>query len=275
MKSPYFLLVLIFTSCLASADEMQIPLFDKSNDLLLLNFDLKTDVDDVHTIAASDLVFSHPSFSNINVLAITGTYGVQSGLYVPADELMDKVFNDKWTDAHMYLADSIKLTIEKMHDVLSTGGKVWIAEAGQSDYTAIVMRTYLSRFGSLPHSSIIVVQHSEWNEENTSADALQFVKENATYIKIPDGNITDNGSPGFNDPSFNAKNLEKIKRTSTVWSLASSISSQYNGINGRYLNETIDKGGVDFSDLVEISWILGLDTLDNTQNFFKNFLDNH
>ena len=274
MKLPFFLSVLVFTSCLASADEIRKPLFDKSNDLLLLNFDLKTDVDDVHTIAAFDLVLNHPSFSNINVFAVSGTYGIQGGLYVPADELMNTVFKNKWTDAHMHLADSIEKTIDEMHDVISNGGRVWIGEAGQSDYTAIVIRTYLSRFGSFPNSSVIIIQHSEWNEEKTSTDALRFVKESATYIKIADGNIADNGSPGFNDSSFNAKALEKIKRTSTVWRLANSISKQYNGKNGRYLNTTIDKGGVDFSDLVEISWILELNELDTTSKFFNKFVYN-
>lgn len=174
----------------------------------------------------------------------------------------------------MHLADSIEKTIDEMHDVISNGGRVWIAEAGQSDYTAIVIRTYLSRFGSFPNSSVIIIQHSEWNEEKTSTDALRFVKESATYIKIADGNIADNGSPGFNDLSFNAKALEKIKRTSTVWRLANSISTQYNGKNGRYLNMTIDRGGVDFSDLVEISWILGLNEIDTTSKFFNKFVYN-
>ena len=44
------------------------PKFSMDKDLLLLNFDLKTDVDDVHTIAALDLILQADEFKSLKLL---------------------------------------------------------------------------------------------------------------------------------------------------------------------------------------------------------------
>lgn len=36
-----------------------------------------------------------------------------------------------------------------------------------------------------------------------------------------------------------------------IWDTAIEIADTYNGVNGRYLNESIHKGGFDFSDVAE------------------------
>lgn len=271
MKPTLFILLLLslpLTLNARTADN-DAPAFNMEKDLLLLHFDLKTDVDDVHTIAATDLILRSPAFTKLKVFAVSGTYGVQGGLYVPADKLLDRVFGNRWVDAHMYRAKALTSTISVIHDTLSTGGKVWLAEAGQSDFTAAILRQYTARFGKLDPTSLIVVQHSEWNENNTSQDALQYTKENTTYIKIPDGNTLGNGTPGYNNPTYPAKQLENQSQpTAETWKMASAISKGFNGVNGRYLNKAIESGGVDFSDLAEVIWILNIENVDSAKDFF-------
>ena len=248
------------------------PTFNIENDLLLLNFDLKTDVDDVHTIAALDLILKSNEFNNLNYYAISGTYGMQSGGYVPANDLFDLVFKHNWTDAHNYRQTSINKTIKKINKTLSLGGNIWMAEAGQSDFTQEILEALNEYNISFTKDRIIVVQHADWNEQETSVDALNYVKEKTTYIRITDGNKMGNGTPGFNNQAYTTKALEnKNLLSSKTWTLANEISTKYNGINGRYNNKAISGGGADFSDLVEITYILDIKNTPDVASFFDLF----
>lgn len=246
--------------------------FNFEKDLLLLNYDLKTDVDDAHTVAAMDLVLRSGEYGNLNYYAVSGTYGKQGGLYVPANKLFDVVFKENWVDAHMYRKQAIDLATKKMHDTLSSGGRVWLAEAGQSDFTQSLLKQ-LDEIGTrFTKEQIVVVQHSEWNENETSIDALAYVKQRTMYKKIPDGNKEGNGSSGFNKADFSVKALEnRTLKSSIAWKEANNITAQYNGVNGRYNNESIQNGGADFSDLAETIWILGIDKVENVDKFFNRF----
>ena len=117
---------------------------------------------------------------------------------------------------------------------------------------------------------IHLVQHSDWNEEVTSPAYLDFVKTNIDYQKIPDGNVVGNGSPGFRSPEY-TQWKDKMTNTKLIetWQLAIDLSNKYNGKEGRYLNEAISAGGLDFSDLSEVCWILGLQDIKNTEHFFN------
>ncbi len=117
-----------------------------------------------------------------------------------------------------------------------------------------------------------VVQHAEWNEEVTTPEKLDFVKRNTDYLKIPDGNGVGNGTPGFRDPEFTDWD-DKITDSALteIWQLAVDIANRYNGAEGRYNNEAILAGGLDFSDLSEVCWILGLQDIRDTEQFFKQY----
>jgi hypothetical protein len=248
------------------------PKFSMDKDLLLLNFDLKTDVDDVHTIAALDLILQADEFKSLNYFAVSGTYGAQAGLFVPANELFKNVFNKRWTDLHNERTVAINDTVKEVTNVLSNGGKVWVVEAGQSDFTQTMLLTLIENGVKYSKDQIITVQHADWNENETSVDALEYVKNNTTYIRITDGNKEDNGSPGFNDATYSAKSLEnKNLLSSKTWILANEISTKYNGINGRYDNKAISGGGVDFSDLVEVTYILDINNTPTVTAFFDKF----
>ena len=76
-------------------------------DLLLAQFDCKTDVDDLHSVAALSTLLSNSDFSRIKYHAVAGTYGTQEGLYVPPNELFQLAFGNSWTDAHKNLESAI------------------------------------------------------------------------------------------------------------------------------------------------------------------------
>lgn len=265
-------ILVILTTLVSFSSNSAEPIFDIEKDLLLLNFDLKTDVDDVHTIAALDLILKSKAFKKLNYYAVSGTYGIQGGAYVPANELFNMVFKHNWTDAHNYRQTAINKTIKKINKTLSLGGNIWITEAGQSDFTQEILVALIEYNISFTKDQIIVVQHSDWNEKETSVDALNYVKQKTTYIRINDGNKTGNGTPGFNNQAYSTQALENENLLSSkTWILANQISTKYNGINGRYNNKAISGGGADFSDLVEVAYILNIKNTPTVAAFFSTF----
>jgi hypothetical protein len=245
--------------------------FNLKKDLLLMQFDCKTDVDDLHSAAALAMLLTDAQFSGIHYHAVAGTYGTQKGPYVPPNELFQLAFGDNWTDAHENKQGAVERVMGIVKDILNNQGDVWIAEAGQSDFTAGLVKAIQA---DLPQTSISkrihVVQHANWNEEATSPENLQLVKDITDYHKIPDGNIVGNGTPGFRSPEFtNWKSKLSNPKLIAVWQLAIDLSNKYNGKEGRFNNEAISAGGLDFSDLSEVCWIFGLQHIRDTEQFFN------
>ncbi len=249
--------------------------FNLDRDLLLMQFDCKTDVDDVHSAAALATLLSSPEFKDIDYHAVAGTYGIQEGLYVPANEVFEMAFEDNWTDAHTDREAAVTRVSGLVKEVLAAGGDIWIADAGQSDFSAMVIRRVSEELSGLNvKERIHVVQHSDWNEEVTSPEALAYVKMRADYHKIPDGNAVGNGTPGFRTPGYdNWGKMVKDPHLLKIWELAVEVGNRYNGQEGRYNNEAVASGGLDFSDLAEVCWILGLEDIRDTEAFFERFTD--
>jgi hypothetical protein len=245
--------------------------FNMEKDLLLVQFDCKTDVDDLQTVAALVTLLSDSGFSKVHYHAVAGTYGIQKGLYVPPNALFQLAFGDNWTDAHENLKDAVERVKTIIKTTLAGQGDIWIAEAGQSDFTAALVKGVQSDLPEICTSQRIhVVQHSDWNEESASPDNLQYVKKNTDYQKIPDGNTVGNGTPGFRSPEYTQwRNKIVNQRLIDIWQLAVDLSNKYNGEEGRYNNEAISAGGLDFSDLSEVCWILGLQDIKDTEHFFN------
>jgi hypothetical protein len=247
--------------------------FNFEKDLLIVNFDCKTDVDDVHSAAALKMMLSSPQFKKVKYHAVAGTYGIQEGLYVPPNDLFELSFGKNWTDAH----SNREIAVEKVKiialKILSKNGNIWIAEAGQSDFSAALIAAILVKMPSIDlKSRIHVVQHSNWNEEVTSKEALTYVKNTISYHKIADGNVVGNGTPGFRTPGYTQwKEKTKNKKLLEIWSLAVQIGEKYNGKEGRYNNQAISQNGLDFSDLSEVCWILGKESIKDTDEFFDLF----
>jgi len=247
--------------------------FNIQVDLLLAQFDCKTDVDDLHSVAALSTLLSNSDFSKIKYHAVAGTYGTQDGLYVPPNELFQLAFGNSWTDAHKNIESAIIQVKIIVESTLASGGDIWIAEAGQSDFSAELVRNIQADLPNVKTAERIhVVQHSDWNEQVTSPEDLQFIKQNTDYQKIADGNVVGNGTPGFRSPEFTGwKNKITNPKLKEIWQLASDLGIKYNGKDGRYNNAAVAAGGLDFSDLSETCWILGLEGIKDTEDFFNRY----
>ena len=248
--------------------------FNKERDLYLAHFDSKTDVDDIQSVAAVATMLADERFDKVNYHAVAGAYGTQEGLYVPANNLFNASFGKNWSDAHSNYEKALKEVTLIAINTLKDGGRIWIAEAGQSDFSADLIKNIKS---TLPYiktaNRIHVVQHSDWNESSTSEVDLAFVKANASYHKIPDGNEIGNGSPGFKtDTAADWKHFNIQPELLNIWEMAFEIANRYNGKDGRYLNASIASGGMDFSDVSETCWIFGFNHLLNAKQFFNEFL---
>ncbi len=268
-------LLLSFSSCdtFSPAEEKLLGQFDVNNDLLLAQFDSKTDVDDIHAIAAVRTILSDPRLNGVRFHAVAGAYGTQGGQYIPANELFDAAFGKNWSDAHTDFAHAASEVADIATKTLGRGGDIWIAEAGQSDFSAAVIKSIQIR---VPHidtkKRIHIVQHSEWNENNTAPANLQFVKANTAYNKIPDGNAIGNGTPGLRvNKRFNWQTYITDPALKQVWEMAVQIANKHNATPGRYNNTHIRNGGMDFSDAAETCWIFGFEHLADPEAFFKEF----
>lgn len=277
MKSKTLIFIAIATICISlksnALDKKSSKTggFDIEKDLLLVQFDCKTDVDDLHSVAALTTLLFNPEFSKIHYHAVAGSYGIQKGLYVPPNVLFQLAFGDNWTDAHENVKDAVVQVKTIVKKTLANQGDIWIAEAGQSDFTAKLIKAIQSDLSDTSISQRIhVVQHGAWNEIATSPENLEFVKKNTDYHKIPDGNKVGNGSPGFKSPEYTQwKNKMINPELIDIWQVAIDISNKYNGKAGRHHNPAISAGGLDFSDLSEVCWILGLENIKDVEQFFN------
>lgn len=275
MKSPIRFIFFLATSCffligLISLEPAKSKRFHIKKDLLLANYDCKTDVDDLHSVAGLYTLLSAPKYKNIKYHAVAGTYGTQKGLYVPANELFQLAFGDHWSDAHTDRTKALEKVFVIVKTTLENKGDIWIAEAGQSDFSEEIVHLI---HGQLPHINtnerVHIVQHSDWNEKVTTPESLAIVKQHTDYYKIPDGNAVGNGSPGFREPNINWEKVVLKPELKEVWKLASDLGLKYNGKEKRYHNEAVAKGGLDFSDTAEVCWILGLENIQDAQAFFS------
>jgi hypothetical protein len=73
---------MIFTSCTTETPTKLLGKFNVEKDLYLAQFDSKTDVDDIHSIAGVKTILSDSRFSKVKYHAVAGAYGIQDGLYV-------------------------------------------------------------------------------------------------------------------------------------------------------------------------------------------------
>ena len=265
---------LSFTSVTSSTK--LIGKFNDKKDLYLAQFDCKTDTDDILSVAAVATMLRDSLFYNVKYHAVAGAYGIQDGLYVPPNELFKIAFNSHWSDAHSNFDQALSEVTKLVSKTLTEGGDIWIAEAGQSDFTTSLIKNIKKTFPSIKIKvRIHVVQHSVWNENNTSKDDLTYVKENVDYIKIPDGNVAGNGSPGFTtEDKVHWRNYITDSKLINIWDKAFEIANKYNGKDGRYKNPAIASGGMDFSDVAETCWIFGFNYLKNVRQFFQEFSNN-
>jgi len=260
--------------------------FNKSTDLLLANFDLKPDDDDVHAAAALACMLKHPDFEGVNFYAVAGAYGVQDTIKykfinTAVPDFFTTLFgpeNVNWTNADGDWDASVDRIKDHVVKVLRAGGKVFVQEAGQSDITYDVLQAAMidGVDSSTISSNVILVQHSNWNINNTMKSKMNWIKANVVYVKIADGNTSDNGTPNYKstDTLLLARAISEDNPNSFAriyWTMAADICEEWTVYN----NKAIKSGGVDFSDGVELWQIFNLGTFaGDLSSFWSRYVTN-
>lgn len=253
--------------------------FNKTSDLLLLFFDNMPDADDIHSQAAIGMMLKDSRFLGVNYWGVLGAYGRQNAAFLNSSSVMDACLgNSNWANAHpkngSAWGNAINVTYAKAMNALNKGGDVWIVEAGQSDFSADLVRKIRENSSFNTNAKIHIIQHSNWNQDKTTPSDLSYVRATTDYVKIADGNSANNGSPQFKTNSsqywYNA--TSRPNGVGACWSEARKIANDnnYNG-NGHWQNPAIAAGGMDFSDTVELAYITGFNYLHNAGSFFNEF----
>jgi len=235
----------------ASNDEPR-RTFDSKADLISLHYDHAPDKDDGHS-AAADRTVLESSFGKqwiaAHVVPVSGAYGENKDSFnSKSDAVMEATWNDcgGWLSAHKDWDAAVNQLVERWRNTLRADGDVWVKEGGQSDLTADVVRKLKSAMPDLDATSRIhVVQHSNWNEQQTTDNDLAYTKKNTRYVRIRDANQYLNKLHG--DARF-VSSATAHPVFSTAWQAAFT----YYDPNRR----------LDFSDTGELLHILGLGELD-------------
>jgi len=236
--------------------------FNPKGDLLSLHYDHAPDKDDGHSAAADKTILESMFGTNwikTHVVAVSGTYGKNAKSFnTKSDAVMDATWNDcgGWLPAHTNREAAVATLIQRWGMVLKRGGDVWVKEGGQSDITASTVKAILKEFPDIDASKRIhVVQHSSWNEKQTTNADLVYVKERTHYVRIRDANAYLNINGGNN--AFETAAI-RHPAFGPVWKAA---FAYYN-----------PKHRLDFSDTGEVMYILNLGEL-GIDDFRKRFLD--
>lgn len=267
-----FVLIVGLLSVPVSAADIK-SVMNPKTDALVSNFDSRPDVDDLHSIAALATILRHQDFKAVRYLAVAGAYGEQGGTYIDSPELFNLAFADNWVDAHHHREQALKRVAAFALETLQAGGDVWMQDAGQADFSADVLKELRRLDSSLDAKRRVhIVQHSVWNEEASTDDKLLYARNYAHYVKIPDGNGSGNGTPNYrNSRGDDWPRVLSHEAVGQIWKEAKRVADQYNG-KTEYDNMAIMDGGFDFSDTVEVIWILGVEDVDTVEAFFNRFL---
>ena len=231
--------------------------FDPSKDLIALHYDHAPDRDDGHATVAGREVVTH---FGITPIVVGGAYGTNRDTYNRRSEaVMDATWGSGgWINAHANWNAAVNQSTDRWAAVISSGGDIWIAEGGQSDFTADVVRN-LKQTGVNTNQRVHVVQHSKWNEDKTTSADLSYVRNETDYIKIDDGN-NPNNTADLNDRDRGFSQCALNGRFASAWRAAFDYypASQL----------------VDFSDTVELLHIVGVgkDQVADAADFCDRFV---
>ncbi|AUP77597.1 Ig-like domain-containing protein [Flavivirga eckloniae] len=267
----------------------QRPFFNKNTDILIAQFDSKPDPDDIHAQAALGCMLAHPDLAGVEYYAVAGAVGIQNGQFIDSDNLFNMAFgSSNWTDADANWSASVTNIKNKVVPILQAGGKVWVQEAGQSNITADWIAQVLQTVSaSTVKNNVIVVQHSNWNENQTASSDLNYVKDKAKYFAIDDGNAPFGAGWGdrgpWETPEYRSKQSTWIAQAkSSVNPVASQLWTEADNIidtlwpNG-YPHDWsyIHFDGVDYSDCAENWWIFNIGSnADSTAKFWSRYVTN-
>jgi hypothetical protein len=256
-----FVSVIVAVGPVIAADGDGTRGFDPQKDLLSLHYDHAPDKDDGQSAAADRTILESlhgRKWIRKHAVAVSGTYGKNAkGFNRNSDTVMDAAWNDcgGWLAGHTNREHVLIDLAKRWSVILQAGGDVWVKEGGQSDITADVVKLIRRQLPNLNTTKRIhIVQHSNWNEKQTTDDALAYTKTRTHYIRIPDANRYLNIKGGN-------KAFEEAARQhpvfGTVWKAAFTYYDP--------------KLRLDFSDTGELMHIFGLGEI-GIEDFMKRFL---
>lgn len=256
--------------------------FNKSKDIVMMQFDAGGDEDDIHCMAAFACMQLHSDLVGVNEYIVTGARLRTANNGAKGHELLTNLYGPEgaeWTSAWNNWNLSVKRVVEKVKPVIQSGGTVWVAEGGQSDFTADWIKALVNE--GIPLSTIktqvVVVQHSTANEDFGIQTDLNYVRNNTDYYMIPDGNSTGNGTAGYAsfDPQFYIKARLKSNPNEAARKIWDYCHDFIPLPDSSVHNPRFKVGGVDFSDLAELWWILELgDNVDDVEEFWNRYVVN-
>ena len=250
------------TSAQASEKEQE-KKFSPERDLLSLHYDHAPDKDDGHS-AVADLTILQSLYGanwiKRHVVVVSGAYGKNAKRFnTKSDAVMDATWNDcgGWMAGHANRKKVIVDLDKRWSTILQAGGDVWVKEGGQSDITAEVVKRMKTKVPPINTATRIhVVQHSNWNENQTTDAALAYTRKETQYIKIRDANAYLN-----------------VKGGNTAFTQAALAHPVFGSVWKAAFTYYDPKDRLDFSDTGELLHILGLGEI-GIEAFRKRFLDN-
>ncbi len=233
--------------------------FDRGRDLLALHYDHVIYRDDGHaTVAAREIV----NDLGISPIVVGGAYSASNNRYnLDSEVVMDATWGSNgWLNAHANRPGAVSAAAQRWTETIAEGNEVWVAEGGQSDYTADVIRAVAAALPTVDlDNRIHVVQHSLANERRTSSNDFAYLLATIDYIKIDDGN-EDNATANLNrfDEDFIEAALDGP--FASAWSAAFNYLDPYQSL--------------DFSDTVEVLHIVGVgrDQVADPEDFADTFM---
>jgi len=236
--------------------------FNPAKDLLCLHYDHAPDKDDGHSAAADRTILESVygvAWIRKHVIPVSGAYGLNKKQFNSAsDKVMNVTWNSRtgWLPAHKSWKQVVIRLFGRWAAVLKDGGDIWVKEGGQSDITAELVALVKAKMPKVDTTKRIhVVQHSNWNENQTTPKALAYTKAETDYIRIKDANRYLNKKGG--DDAF-VKAATGHHLFGPSWKAAFAYYDT--------------KHRLDFSDTGELMHILGLGEM-GIDDFRKRFLD--
>ncbi|MCX7011363.1 MAG: hypothetical protein NTW86_02135 [Candidatus Sumerlaeota bacterium] len=197
MRSPVlaFVFILVCYGVMAAqGDTTNTLVLNPQKDLIALHYDHAPDRDDGHSAAADrtmlETIFGAEWIKG-HVLPVSGAFGLNAKAFRPeSNAVMDAAWSrGNWLAARDDKEGALAKMTERWGSVLQAGGDVWIKEGGQSDLTAETVKRLRQSMPQVdPVKRIHLVQHSNWNEDKTTPEALAYVKANTDYIRIKGAN---------------------------------------------------------------------------------------
>lgn len=238
-------------------------------DLLALHYDNCPDRDDGHALPAGKAVVDALGISN--VMVVNGTCGdaIRNRFNPASHAVATAVWGDSYLDADGARASAVFEAANRWASTLSNGGDVWVAEGGQSDFTADVVKRIESQFPGNNLKNIHVIQHSAgrtaYNEVFTQPDNLGYLQDRTHYQTIPNGNVGGNGSADLNEQSNTFVSMARSSRYSAEWEAAFDYLRPDCAVR-------TENCKLDFSDTVELLYIVDDQRTLTVEDFANTYL---